>query len=186
MLKSSSISLKPLTIEDVELIYQWKNDISLVNLLMAKPIPVTLDETKEWLNKALKDKSQIILGIRTNQTISNEELLVGIIRLMFIDWINRKSELGIYIGNEKYRGIGIGKTAINLILEYAFCFLNLHKVYLQVSESNKNAIDMYKSLGFKVEGIKREEFWNKTNYENVLSMGILEHEYRGEKIKNDL
>lgn len=186
MLKSDFVSLQPLAIEDAELIYQWKNDISLINLLMAKPTPVTVNETREWLEKSLKDKNQIILGIKINQAESKEELLIGIIRLMFIDWINRKSELGVYIGNEKYRGIGIGKTVINLILDYAFCFLNLHKVYLQVSESNKNAINLYKSVGFKVEGIKREEFWNKTNYENVVSMGILEHEYRGENIKNDL
>lgn len=181
MFNSNFISLKPLALEDAELIYQWKNDISLVHLLMSKPFPVNLDETKEWLDKTLKDKSQIILGIKINQADSKQELLIGIIRLMFIDWINRKAELGIYIGDQKYRGIGIGRKAMNLILNYAFCFLNLHKIYLQVSESNKIAINLYKSIGFQVEGIKREEFWNKTSYENVVSMGILKHEYRVEK-----
>lgn len=186
MLSSDFVFLKPLVIEDAELIYQWKNDISLVHLLMSKPIPVSLDETKEWLDRTLKDKNQITLGIKINQVDSKEELLIGVIRLMFIDWINRKSELGIYIGNEKYRGIGIGKKAINLVLNYAFCFLNLHKIYLQVSESNKAAINLYKSVGFQVEGIRREEFWNKTSYENVVSMGILKHEYKVKEIKTEL
>ncbi|MDR7992066.1 GNAT family N-acetyltransferase [Thermosynechococcus sp. TG252] len=186
MLESGSVCLKPLSVQDAEIIHQWKNDISLVHLLMAKPMPVTLDETKEWLNKVLKDKNQIILGIKVNHIVPDQELLIGITRLMFIDWINRKSELGIYIANEKYRGIGVGKTAINLILDYAFCFLNLHKIYLQVSESNRAAINLYKSFGFQVEGIKREEFWNKISYENVVSMGILEHEYRVRKTKADL
>ncbi len=49
--------------------------------------------------------------------------------------------------------------------------LGLHKVYLNVFESNLRARRCYEKAGFKTEGILNEHHFSKGEYENVLVMG---------------
>lgn len=50
-----------------------------------------------------------------------------------------------------HRGMGIGKELLNVALEYAKK-IGLEKVELDVYESNKVAIELYKKFGFKQSG----------------------------------
>ena len=175
MLSDGNITLKPPALADIDKIHQWKNNLSLLNLVAAKPLPSTLEQTRLWLDKTLADQCQILFGIYINENSENkshDSELVGIVRLMFIDWVNRVCELGIYIGEEKYRGKGIGRRSTTLVLNYCFKNLNLHKVCLKTLKTNKQAINLYKSIGFKIEGIKRKEFWLEGRYEDIVIMGI--------------
>ena len=52
--------------------------------------------------------------------------------------------MGVFIGDKKNRGKGIGKESIKLILEYGFKILNLNNVMLNVFSFNEKAIEAYK------------------------------------------
>ncbi len=173
-LYSSKIHLGVLEEEDLKKIFKWKNDCELSKLIKAHPLPNAKFEVEEWLKKNQSDKNHIIFGIRSTE--SNE--LVGIIRLMFIDWISSVAEAGIFIGDPENRDRGYGKEAMKIMLNFAFRDLNLHKVNLKVLESNKIAIKLYESLGFVTEGILRSNFWVEGKYEDIIVMGILKDEWK--------
>jgi RimJ/RimL family protein N-acetyltransferase len=175
-MRSERILIKSLDNHELEKIYIWKNDFELSHLLMAHPLPVNARDVEDWLNRNQSDKQQVLFGIFLLE--SNE--CIGIVRLMFIDWISATSDLGIYIGDKRFRCQGIGQEVLILILNYAFTCLNLHKVSLKVLESNINAIKCYERCGFVKEGILREQYWCNGKYEHVVLMGIL----RGELTKN--
>ena len=58
-----------------------------------------------------------------------------------------------------YRRQGYGKAVVEALIKYAKNN-RLDSISLEVRESNKAAIDLYLSLGFKVEG-KRKDFYTK-------------------------
>jgi len=167
------ICLQVIEIADLEKIYLWKNNFELSSLIMSHPLPVSIHQLHEWFERNQADRNQVLFGIY----LLNNSQIVGIVRLMFIDWISSHAELGIYIGEDKMRNQGIGKESMKLILQYAFKKLNLSRIYLRVLEGNNGVIRLYQSLGFAQEGILRRHYWVNGKYENVLIFGILRSEY---------
>lgn len=166
-----SICLRVLEEKDLDAIFAWKNNYELVNLIMAHPLPVARYEMDDWFKRNQSNKDQVLFGI--SEPKSGE--LLGIARLMFIDWISSTAEFGIFIGSKNGTGKGYGKETVKMMLKFAFQDINLHKVYLKVTESNTKAIGLYESCGFVREGLLKSHFWSKGKYENVILMGILKN-----------
>ena len=58
-----------------------------------------------------------------------------------------------------FRRMGYGRAVVEALIKYAKNN-RLESISLEVRESNKAAIELYSSLGFKVEG-KRKDFYKK-------------------------
>jgi ribosomal protein S18 acetylase RimI-like enzyme len=71
-----------------------------------------------------------------------------------------------------FRGKGIGRQLMRRTIEAAFAF-GLTRIELTVREGNANAIALYKSLGFEVEGLHRNAVRIGEQYENLYSMALL-------------
>ena len=74
-------------------------------------------------------------------------------------------------------GQGLGKIALQLIIEKVFNDYKAHRFWLDVFEYNHRAISAYKSVGFKEEGKLREAFKREDKYHSLLILSILETEY---------
>ena len=73
--------------------------------------------------------------------------VVGCIDLFDFDARNRKAAIGMYIAPEA-RGKGVGKQAVQLLLDYAFDFLHLRMVYAIISVHNIACSHIYEQMGF--------------------------------------
>jgi RimJ/RimL family protein N-acetyltransferase len=82
------------------------------------------------------------------------------------------------IGEKEFWGKGYGTEINNLVLDYGFRKLNLHKIYLGVNADNKGAVKSYKKSGFKYEGTKRDEIYRNGRYYDAIMMSILRNEYK--------
>jgi ribosomal protein S18 acetylase RimI-like enzyme len=71
-----------------------------------------------------------------------------------------------------YRGKGIGRALMMSALKAAQA-KGLTRVELTVRENNKNAIALYKKLGFKAEGYHPKAIKINGIYENQMSMALL-------------
>jgi len=49
----------------------------------------------------------------------------------------------------------------------------LHRIELTVRENNKNAVALYRKLGFETEGLLRDAIKVDHAYENVVLMAVL-------------
>lgn len=74
------------------------------------------------------------------------------------------------------KGKGFGKETLRLIKECSFNELNGHRLWLDVRSKNKRAQNVYKSQGFKEEGVLRECILYQGKYESLIVMSILEYE----------
>ncbi len=99
---------------------------------------------------------------------------IGYITMAGLDNPNHNIEFKRFVICDK--GKGFGKETLRLIKEYSFNELRAHRLWLDVRYKNKRAQNVYKSQGFKEEGILRECILYKGNYESLIVMPILENE----------
>jgi RimJ/RimL family protein N-acetyltransferase len=105
-------------------------------------------------------------------TLENSEP-VGLMAYLNHDTTFRKAELRKLIGNPAYRGKGFGKEATINWIAYGRDGLRLKKIYLRTVETNLRNIKLNEELGFKVEGILRNEVILNNVYYDVLRMGLV-------------
>ncbi len=116
--------------------------------------------------------------------IENENHIIGIISLpdktpigllAFLDYNEeqKKAELRKLIGEPNYRSKGFGKEATKLWIQYGISTLGLNKIYLNTLQTNVRNIRLNQELGFKVEGILRQDCLIDGKYYDVLRMGLV-------------
>lgn len=146
---------------------------------------------REFFEKWMRDDAgkRFLLSRITAREMSVEELLsmdvniIGLITLLddtpigsiaFLNYdVNHlKAELRKLIGNPKYRGKGYAKEATKLWINYGFCNLDLRKIYLNTFDTNIRNIRLNEEVGFRVEGILRNEVFVDGEYKDVLRMGL--------------
>lgn len=174
------LSPKSILDEDIEKYTNWMNDFNVTDYTGRSGYIVTLLGEKEWIEKSAKNNDN-----RNFDIIDLDgNTLIGAIGLEHFNWIERSAVLGIFIGDDKYRNNGYGVEAINLLLEYGFKYLNLHSIRLSLLAINERAHKCYLKCGFKDTGRSREEIFLNGKYYDKLHMDILEHEFKGDYIRN--
>jgi diamine N-acetyltransferase len=77
------------------------------------------------------------------------------------------------------RGEGIGRRALEMLLERAFVELGAHRVWLDVRPHNERARRAYAAVGFVEEGLMRDAARTPSgDYEPLILMSMLEPEWR--------
>ncbi len=103
---------------------------------------ISIEEHENWLNN-LKNKKNISWVVFINK------IPAGLVSLQNINYENKESEWGYYIGNENFLGKGYGKKILMKFLEMVFSKLSFKTLTTKVFEKNKKASDIYLKMGFK-------------------------------------
>jgi RimJ/RimL family protein N-acetyltransferase len=168
------VTLSPLRPEDSPLLFEWINDRELVTL-SAPFEPVSAQAHGRWFNSIRFRDDVRIFGIR----LHDDDRLVGSCQLHSIHPVQRSAELTIRIGEAEARGRSVGTEAVRLLLRYGFEELALHRIYLHVFDSNEPAQRLYRSVGFRREGVLREAAHIDGVWIDVVLMAMLRSEYSG-------
>ncbi|MCF7845323.1 MAG: GNAT family N-acetyltransferase [Candidatus Pacebacteria bacterium] len=172
--KGSKINLRPIEKSDVPKLVEWVNDEETTRYLSIY-LPMNTFDEENWVESLSKNKStDIVFGIESLK----EKELIGNIGLHQINSVARKANLGIFIGEEEYRGKGYGTEAIKKVIEYAFLSVNLRKITLSVLSFNERAKKCYKKCGFQVEGVFKEGFFKEGEYVDEIFMSIFRKDWQ--------
>lgn len=167
------VYLRPVERTDMRLILKWANDPE-IRAVTGKVRPFTATAADAFYEKLADDKQRdwFVIGLRENDRLIGE---TGLLR-MFPAW--RTTDLSIIIGEKDVWRQGYGTEVMDLMLDYAFGYLNFHRVAIGVVGFNKPALRFYEKVGFKKEGIQRDGYYYGHRYSDFVMMSILEHEYR--------
>jgi ribosomal protein S18 acetylase RimI-like enzyme len=72
----------------------------------------------------------------------------------------------------QYRGQGLGRKLMEATIAAAFAF-GMTRIELIVRRDNANAITLYESLGFEIEGLHRNAIFIDGRYEHQYSMALM-------------
>ena len=85
------------------------------------------------------------------------EQQIGQLQVKNLVWDVPSAELSYFIGNSSQRR-GFASEAISTILRMAFAQLGFKRMFVRIIPSNKESISLADKLGFKHEGLHRNEF----------------------------
>lgn len=179
-IQGKNVILKALSEDDVTQSgwYGWFNDAETTQFMQQRYFPNTVQKQRKYFQEAILGAAdKIQLGILPK----GEKQIVGVISLDNIDFLNRKADLSIVIGEKKFLGKGVGTEAVTLLLGHAFWKLSLHKVGLGVLSTHTAAIRTYEKAGFVIEGILRDEVLLENQYHDVTRMGILAEDFKADR-----
>lgn len=171
MFSDALIYLRKLEETDLDQTWKWINDPDIY-LTIGIRIPITKTAQKRWFNQLDASSSKIVFAI----CLKEEDKHVGNASLDLINHRHRNARLSIFIADSKLRGKSIGTRAMKLLIEYAFNFLNLHRLYCKTTAGNEKVINFYKKLGFQDEGKLREHEYIEGQYVDKIILGLLRNE----------
>ena len=132
---------------------RWINDPEN-NKYLHYDIPLEIEKTTQWFNNKNNNT-------RIDCVIEYNGIPVGVIGLLSIDKLNSKAEYYITVGEKTFKHKGIAYKATMAIIDFAFCKLKLHKVYLNVDAENIIAKKLYEKAGFVCEGHFSDDIFNQ-------------------------
>ncbi len=167
-IEGSQIYLRPITVEDTDLVLSWRNDKKVVeNFIYRKEI--TREEHLSWLENKVNKGLVIQFIICDKQT----DKPLGSIYLQNFNESSRQAEEGIFLGEEEAYGRGIGTEVAKLVLDYAFKNLKLHKLTARVLSFNQGSRKMHEKAGYKQESYLKDELFLDGKYEDIIFYGAI-------------
>ncbi|MGN0203985.1 MAG: GNAT family N-acetyltransferase, partial [Coprococcus sp.] len=133
----------------------------------------TREEINSFFIKSLEDENRYFFLI-----IAKDGHILGECVINEIDWELRSANFRIGIFHAEARGKGIGTWAVEIMRDFAFEELNLHRLELDVYSFNSRAEKVYLKAGFRREGVLRDAIRNGNQYADDILMAILEDEWR--------
>ena len=140
------LRLRKIEPSDLPFLYQWENDATMWADSDTHN-PLSRHDLHQYIENTTGDiyrDGQLRLIIEESQFSTK---VVGCIDLFDFDARNRKAAIGMYIAPEA-RGKGVGKQAVQQLLDYAFDFLHLRMVYAIISVHNTSCSHIYEQMGF--------------------------------------
>ena len=171
MIKGEKVYLKAIEREDLPYLIDWRNRTDF-RKYFREYREINSDMQKKWYeDKVVNDNSTIMFSIKG---IENNQLL-GCCGLCYINWIHRYADLSLYIGwnNEYIDNKGYALEACKLLFNYAFKELNLNKIWTEIYEFDDKKKELYESMGFKVDGILRQNYFYDGKWWNSYILSLL-------------
>lgn len=163
-----NITFSKLKADQLEMVLRWRTS-EKVTKYMYSDIEYNMDNQLKWFRG--------VSGSNTDKywVISIKEVPVGLISLNQIDYTNRKTSWGYYIGNEDYRLYG--GLIPPYLYNYVFSELGLNKITAEVMEGNEGVRKLHLMHGYREVGICSQHVFKNGNYHSVYIMELLKERW---------
>lgn len=160
--------LRLMQASDLRQVLEWRNHPKIRKYMLTMH-EITPAEHEKWFATASLQVHRKLFVFERNDTASG---FVSFNALFSggggVDW-------GFYIAPDAPKGTGylLGIEALRM----AFGQLQYHKVCGQALSYNDRSISFHQSLGFKQEGILREQYFDGERYHDLYCFGMVQSEW---------
>lgn len=170
-LSTERVTLRALEQSDVDTLRPFFQDMaSLDYYLPTTARPLNRRQLEKLLDDWNDGQESFVFAVQSDHQ------LVGLINLDGVDWPNGHAEIGIALTLPEARGKGLAREAMQLMLQFAYLELGLHRLFARIIEDNAPSIRLFKSLDFRPEGVMKEHVYRHGHYRNMLIYGHLRTE----------
>jgi UDP-4-amino-4,6-dideoxy-N-acetyl-beta-L-altrosamine N-acetyltransferase len=162
MFNINSYSIRPVELEDKDLILQWRNS-ERVRAGMYNDHIISQKEHELWFSKALVDDSSAYL------IFLYESRPIGFASFTNINLIHSRCYWAFYLGEENVPR-GSGSVMEFFALDYAFCTLKIRKLCCEVFLFNAAVIKLHEKFGFVREGEFAQHYKKNKRYEDIVCL----------------
>lgn len=149
----------------------WYNQYDITKYNRHGIFPITIDDELNYFQASSKRNDTILFSVIE---VDSQEL-IGNANLSNIDFINRKCNIGITLGQQA--GISAGVEVLGLLVEHAFCRLNMNRVGSATHEGLEMFVKMLGTLGFKQEGRSAQHFFRDGKFSDSIHFALLASDF---------
>lgn len=175
MLKGNLVGLTAVEKTDLKQLMDWRNNTEFrKHFREYRELNMAMQE--QWFQqKVLNDQNTLMFSIRR---LSDNELL-GCCGFVYINWVHRHADLSLFIGwedayidEEDY-----AEDACRIIFDYGFKELGLNKIWTEIYEFDDKKWALFHRIGFKQDGMLRENYFYNGKWWGSRMISILATEY---------
>jgi len=161
-LENINIRLRAIEPEDLEILYDWENDMSIWYLSNTL-IPFSKYALKKYIEDSKSDIYET-KQLRLIIELKSDSRPVGAIDLFDFDPFHQRAGIGILISNKNDRRHGYASEALQSVINYGFQTLKLKQLYCNITEDNQHSLNLFIKHGFIITGqkydwIKKDDSW---------------------------
>ncbi len=163
------VTLKRIEEHQLDKLREWRNNTLIRDYCRQVGLLSDHDQL-QWFKKQNTDPTMRMFVIHVENRGP-----VGVCGLTSIDHLHRRAEFSCYIsaGNQR---LGFASAALKTLFEFGFRELNLNLIFGESFEFN-GAIDLFKKIGMKEDGRRRQYYYKLGNFIDAVMLSILKDEF---------
>lgn len=134
----------------------------------------TLEDTHNFIQRNLKQYAE---NGGFEISIVHKGLIAGQIGYNYLDWNDRKTEIGYWLG-ALYQRKGLVTRSCRALINHAFDELKMNRVEIRCGVENKRSRMIPERLGFTREGVLRQAERLHDHYIDLVVYGMLASEWQ--------
>ena len=169
-LKGENIHLRALEPEDLEFLYTIENKEAFWEVSHTQT-PFSKYVLKQYIENSYLDiyqAKQLRLVIEEKSTKKQ----VGMIDLFDFNPQHKRAGIGILI-HPDFQEKGFASEALQLLVNYAFSFLQLHQIYANITSDNQKSIALFTKHQFKKVGLKKDWTYSQEKFKDELLFQLI-------------
>ena len=175
MIKGNLVGLRAVEKDDLKLLRDWRN-LTSFRKNFREVRELSLNDQESWFDSLQRTKHInfmfTIIDLKTNQPI-------GAAGLLYINWVIRSADFSFYLGEDEiYIGEdGRAEEATQILVDYGFNNLNLHKIWMELYEFDIQKIEFFTNkFNFKKDGLLRDNCFESGRYWNSHIISLIRDE----------
>ncbi len=175
VLTTKRLALREVTLKDAPWYFKHFNAGEIVDG-QEHDGPKDIEAARQELKLYFVDTFRKGIGIRWGITLKGSDELIG--SAGYYKWRKdtRQIEAGYDLDPRFFRK-GIMTEAMTAIIQYAFDAMDVNRIEVLISPSNKGSQALVRKLGFKKEGVLREHYLYKDKLSDDLLYSLLRREW---------
>ena len=151
----------------------WLNDVEVCLGNAHHVFPSTHTDRLAYIRSTHGSRSALVLAI----ILKEGDLHIGNLSLQSIQWVPRKAEFAILLGDKEQWGRGYALEASRLIFRHGFSSLGLNRLESGVFATHPTVQKMVLKLGMRQEGVRRSAAFKNNAFVDVVEFGVLRDEF---------
>ncbi|MFX1322056.1 MAG: GNAT family N-acetyltransferase [Promethearchaeota archaeon] len=162
---------------DVEGVWNNFNEVIEEGIYLPVFYPVRTQLEKESWYHNIKKENEICI-IAENPEHNPPDNIIGHCEISNSEW-DASSHVGLLgiIVKSKYRDLGIGRNLIDISIKESKKLNHKEKIILSCFSTNERAKFLYTKLGFRIIGIRKNQFYIDSTYYDEILMEIWIDDY---------
>ena len=146
------------------------NNESIVGMTEARHTKWTKKKIEDYINLNNNSPSMLLIGV----FLKENNIHLGNIRLSNISRIHKRTEISMLFYRKDYWNKGIATEALEQVINLTFSEIRLRRICADYFENNYASKRIFEKLGFIVEGIYKEHFYNNGNFINSVRVALMQ------------
>jgi ribosomal-protein-alanine N-acetyltransferase len=170
-LEAESICFKALDLKDAEEIHKYASDEEVSRFIGWK-LMHTLNETRDYI-EVMINREPAGTHLYASIVLKATQAIIGTAMIFNFDKEANHAEIG-YVFHKDHWGKGYGTEAVNLMNNFAFEKLCLHKIHANVVDANIGSSRILEKNGFELEGRLKDHYFIEEMYYDCLIWGKIQ------------